>query len=94
MGKSKKIVTHTVSVIRDRGQLTIPDSIRAQRQWASPNSVVTVSSERPDEIVIRPQKKVVDWDKLWKQIKRVRTFKGKNKESLSEFIVKDRESHF
>ncbi len=94
MKKQSKIVAHTISIIRNRGQLTIPDSIRVLRNWVSPNSVVTISSERPDEIVIRPHKKEYDWDKMWKQMKRVRSFKGKNKTSLSEFIAKDRETHF
>jgi len=89
-----KAVAHTISIIRNRGQLTIPDSIRALREWASPNSAVTISSDRPDEIVIRPHGKEVDWEKLWKQMKRVRSFKGRNKTSLSEFITKDRETHF
>lgn len=89
-----KPVTHTVSIIRSRGQLTIPDSIRALRSWANPNSAIIITSDHPDEIVIRPHKKQVDWDKLWKQIKRVRAFKGKGQGNLSEFIAKDRETHF
>lgn len=93
MAKTKP-VTHTVSIVRDRGQLTIPGSIRALREWTGSNSVVTITSDKPDEIVIRPHKREVDWNKLWKQMKRVRSFKGKNKTSLSEFIAKDRESHF
>lgn len=87
-----KIVTHTVSVIRNRGQLTIPDSIRALRQWASPNSAVTITSENPDEIIIRPHKKEVDWDKLWKMINKSRSFKGKGG-NLSQFIAEDRLNH-
>ena len=94
MKKNVKIITHTVSIVRDRGQLTIPDSIRALREWASPNSVVTITSVQPDEIVIKPHKKQVDWDQLWKQMKRIRAFKGKGKGNLSEFIIKDRESHY
>lgn len=94
MKKKIKVVTHTVSIVRDRGQLTIPDSIRALRSRASPNSAVTISSERTDEIVIRPHRIEINWDKLWKQMERVRSFKGKNKTSLSEFIAKDRETHF
>lgn len=92
MGKSTKAITHTISIIRDRGQLTIPDSIRALREWASPNSAVTITSEHPHEIVIRPHNKLVNWDKLWKQIKRVRAFKGRGRGNLSAFIVADREA--
>ena len=86
----------TVSIIRERGQLTIPDSIRKVVNWARPLSAISIAVVNPDEIVIRPHgsQKTVDWDKLWKQMKRVRSFKGKNKTSLSEFIAKDRETHF
>ena len=96
-----KPVAHTVSIIRNRGQLTIPDSIRALREWASANNVVTITSERPDEIVIRPHKqslrskdlkKDYDWDKMWKLINKSRSFKGKAG-NLSKFITEDRQSH-
>lgn len=83
----------TVSIVRDRGQLTIPDAIRSIATWTTPSSVVSISIERPDEIVIRPhQPQKIDWDKLWEQIRRVRAFKGKGQGNLSAFIAKDRET--
>jgi len=84
----------TVSIIRERGQLTIPESIRRIVSWAAPLSAVSVSVVNPDEIVIRPHQhqKKTDWDKLWKQIKKVRSFEGKGHGNLSAFIVEDRES--
>ncbi|OGE18838.1 hypothetical protein A3J19_04765 [Candidatus Daviesbacteria bacterium RIFCSPLOWO2_02_FULL_41_8] len=91
--KKSKAVTHTISIIRDRGQLTIPDSIRVLRDWASTNSAVVISSERPDEIIIRPHKKDYDWDKMWELIKRSRAIKGKGHGSAAEFLEKDRQSH-
>lgn len=83
-----------VSIVRDRGQLTIPDSIRKLVNWVSPLSAVSISVVKPDEIVIRPHqyKKEIDWDKLWEQIKRVRAFKGKGRGNLSTFIIEDRET--
>jgi len=47
-----------------------------------------------DEIVIRPHRpqKEVNWDKLWKMIKKPRSFKGK-KGNVSKFIAEDRYSH-
>ena len=90
--KKVKPITHTVSIIRNRGQLTIPDSIRVLRQWASTNSAVTISSDRPDEIIIRPHKKEYDWDKMWKLINKSRSFKGKGG-NLSKFISEDRYTH-
>lgn len=92
MKRQSKVVTHTISIIRNRGQLTIPDSIRALREWASSNSAVIITSEDPDEIVIRPHKKEYDWDKMWKLINKSRSFKGKGG-SLSKFIAEDRYSH-
>lgn len=81
------------SIIRDRGQLTIPDSIRALRSWASVNSAVTITSEHPDEIIIRPHQKGYDWDKIWELIRRSRAIKGKGHGSAAEFLEKDRRSH-
>lgn len=88
------INTQDTAIIRNRGQLTIPDSIRKKVNWANPLSAVDISIVKPDEIVIRPhqQQKEVDWDKLWKGIRRVRAFKGKGRGNLSAFIAKDRET--
>lgn len=91
--KRTKTVTHTISIIRDRGQLTIPDSIRALRKWANPHSVVTIASDDPDEIVIRPHKREYDWDKIWEGIRKSRAIKGRGRGSLSKFIAEDRYRH-
>lgn len=87
-------IVQATGVIRNRGQLTIPDAIRTLREWVSPSSVVTITSEKPDEIVIRPHqnKHQVDWDTLWQNIKLARSFKGKGG-NLSAFIATDREKH-
>lgn len=84
----------TTSIIRDRGQLTIPDSIRKVASWTTPMSAVSISIIKPDEIVIRPHQyhKEVDWDKLWKMINKSRSFKGK-RGNLSQFIAEDRHRH-
>ncbi len=89
-------VTQTISIIRRRGQLTIPDSIRDEVSWVNPLSPVTVTLVNSEEIAIRPHQpqKKVDWEKLWKQLRRVRSFKGRGGGNLSAFIVKDRETHF
>lgn len=81
-------------IIRDRGQLTIPDAIRALHSWVSVNSAVTITSEHPDEIIIRPHRKTYDWDKIWEGIRRARAIKGKGKtSSAAAFLEKDRRSH-
>lgn len=87
----------STTIIRQRAQITIPDQIRKHLSWVQPNKAVNISVRTADEIVIKPHssQKEVDWKKLRKQIKRVRAFKGRGKPiSLSEFIVKDRETHF
>lgn len=83
-----------VSIIRDRGQLTIPDSVRKQVSWAAPLSAVSISIDKPDEIVIRPLygQKDLNWENLWLQIKRVRAYKGKGRGNLSDFIAEDRQA--
>lgn len=88
-------LSQTSSFIRQRGQLTIPETIRRDADWASPGSPVTVVRTKVDEIAIRPfvPKKSLNWEELYKQMKKVRAFKGKgNVGSLSEFIAKDRET--
>ena len=82
------------AIIRDRGQLTIPENIRKGRSWVSSSSAVTISSSKPNEIVIKPAASVsnYDWERIWRKIELARSFKGKNTISLSKFIAKDRET--
>jgi len=81
------------AIIRDRGQLTIPDSIRKVVSWVAPLSAVTISMEKPDEIVIRPHQASVDWDLIWKNIRRSRAITGKGRGSALHYIKRDRNSH-
>lgn len=84
----------TVSIVRGRGQLTIPDSIRRLVSWITPMSAVTISVIKPDEIVITPHKREYNWDKIWEGIRKARAIKGKGKAiSAVEFLQKDRRSH-
>ncbi|MBI2036414.1 hypothetical protein HYT17_02190 [Candidatus Microgenomates bacterium] len=83
----------TVGIIRDRGQLTIPDSIRNLVSWAAPSSAVSISVVESDEIVIKPHQRQYDWDKIWEGIKKSRAIHGKGKMSASEILMKDRKSH-
>ncbi len=83
----------TVSIIRERGQLTIPDSIRRLIGWVSPMSAVTISVVKPDEIVITPHRVQINWDEIWEGIKQSRAIHGKGNLSTSEFLAKDRLAH-
>lgn len=82
----------TTAVVRDRYQITIPDKVRTLAEWAQPSSVVTISSTG-DEIIIRPyDKKKVDWDKIVKAIRKLRSYRD-IQGSMSEFIAEDRYRH-
>ncbi len=83
----------TVSIVRDRGQLTIPDSIRRLVSWITPMSAVMISVVKPDEIVITPHQTQVNWDEILKGIKESRAIHGKGNISAAEFLIKDRLSH-
>lgn len=83
----------TISIVRERGQLTIPDSVRRLVNWVSPLSAVSISVVKPDEIVLKPHQNHVDWDKIWESIKKSRAIHGKGKISGSAFLAKDRQSH-
>ena len=83
---------NTVSIIRNRGQLTIPGSVRKLVNWVTPMSAVTISVVKPDEIIIKPHQVYIDWNKIWAGIKKSRSIKGKAG-NLSSFIEKDRYSH-
>lgn len=82
-----------VVIIRNRGQLTIPDSIRKIVSWVNPMSPVTISIVKPDELVIRPHVNDVDWDRIWEGIRKSRAIHSKSKQSTVEFIEQDRSSH-
>ena len=83
----------TVSIVRDRGQLTIPDSIRRVVTWITPMSAVTISVIKPDEITIKPHQKQVDWDQVWENIRKSRAISGKGNISAADFLEQDRSSH-
>ncbi|PIR43871.1 hypothetical protein COV24_00425 [candidate division WWE3 bacterium CG10_big_fil_rev_8_21_14_0_10_32_10] len=82
-----------VIIVRDRGQITIPGSIRKVVNWVSPMSAVTISILKPDEIVIRPHNVKVDSEEIWNRIRSSRAIKGEGRYNASEFLIRDRNSH-
>lgn len=84
----------TTGIIRQRGQITLPDDIRENVYWATAGSVVTIATTKLDEIVIRPYapKEEVNWVKLWQDIRRVRSYKGRGRGNLSAFVAEDRQT--
>lgn len=86
----------SVGTIRNRGQLTIPEEVRRAYGWATVGSVVTISAQKPTEIIIRPYSLIsqkIDWEKLWNEIELARSYPSKYSGGLSEFIAQDREKH-
>ncbi|MEX2028419.1 MAG: hypothetical protein WD988_02870 [Candidatus Curtissbacteria bacterium] len=83
----------TVSIVRERGQLTIPEAIRSMVSWVAPLSAVSISIIKPDEIIIRPHKSNIDWVMIWEGIKKSRSISGKGKVNTAEFLQQDRNSH-
>lgn len=84
----------SVAIVRNRGQITIPDAIRKAVKWINPMSAISISVVKPDEIVIKPHAKLIDKNQVWKNIKKARAIKGKDHTtSAIEFLIKDRESH-
>ncbi len=81
------------AIIRDRGQLTIPDKIRQTLKWPMPNSVVSLATTSQNELIISPyETQERDWTQIWKNIDASRSYKGK-RGNLSGFISLDRENH-
>lgn len=82
-----------VSIVRERGQLTIPDSIRKIVGWINPLSAVSISVVRPDKIVISPHQTIVDTKTIWDKIHNSRSIAGKGSKSGASFLENDRNSH-
>ena len=82
------------AIIRDRGQLTIPEKIRESLRWPTTNSVVSISTTSQNELVIKPYigQNQIDWSQIWTKIELSRSYEGK-KGNLSKFISLDRGSH-
>lgn len=86
-------MTYT-AVIRQRGQLTIPDQVRHMAAWLQAGAVVGVEVAE-EEVRIRPYaeaRKRIDWNEVWRKIELARSFKGK-RGNLSAMIAEDRDSH-
>lgn len=84
---------NNVILVRNRGQITIPDNIRKAISWVAPLSAVSISIVKPDEIVIRPHQVKIDWDMILENIRKSRAIVGKGKGSAFDFIQQDRNSH-
>lgn len=82
------------ALIRQRGQLTIPASIRDRFSWLQDSMAVLISVSGSDSVVIKPHTAVfaTNWSKLRRNIAKTRRFSGR-RGNLSKFIAQDRLGH-
>ncbi len=95
--------SQTISKIRERGQLTVPQSIRSALNWPENEIMVKVTTIqdgfRVEKLpVAHPQsekKKLTkkEWDKIWKDFEQF-SKSGRQDIKLTDFIRKDRNAHF
>jgi len=79
-------------ILRDRGQLTLPEAIRKTLPWLTRSTALTVSVENPQKLVLTPLQPAatVPWDMMWNGITLARSFEGQGR-NLSQSIADDRE---
>lgn len=92
MKTSVKVGLRETTIIRQRGQLTIPDSFRDRLSWLRPKNVIFLESHADNRITLAPYRsdEEVDWAGLKRKLSRVQAFRGRGG-NLSDFIRRDRE---
>jgi bifunctional DNA-binding transcriptional regulator/antitoxin component of YhaV-PrlF toxin-antitoxin module len=90
--KASKQPLAKIVIIRQRGQITIPDSIRQSAPWIIENQPVNVYLVNENEVRISPVGQAIDWEKLQRDITTVRALPGEDFDSTS-FIAEDRKTH-
>ena len=93
----------TISKIRERGQLTIPQSIRQALNWSQDEVIVKIVTIRDGFRVERlpishpqhPKKELTkkEWDKIYKDMEKI-SKSGKQNIKLTDFLRHDRNTHF
>lgn len=95
--------TQTISKIRERGQLTVPQQIRQALNWPDDKMMVKVTTIedgfRVEKLPVshpqNPKKKLTkkQWDKIWKTFEEF-SKSGRQDIKLTDFLRKDRDTHF
>lgn len=93
----------TISKIRERGQLTVPQNIRSALNWPDDEVVVKVTTIQDGFRVERlpishpqnPKKKLTqkEWDRIYKDMEEI-SKSGKQNVKLTDFLRHDRDTHF
>lgn len=83
------------TIIRKRHQLTIPFPLRKGVSWLDPQKPIKIKMINQKKLLVEPfepkEKRKINWDKIFKDLKIIQEWSGS--ESLTSFLVKDRESH-
>lgn len=95
--------TQTISKIRERGQLTVPQDIRQALNWPDDKVVVKITTIsdgfRVERLPIshpqHPKKKLTkqQWDKIYENMEKISKL-GKQNIKLTDFLRHDRDTHF
>ena len=92
-----------ITRIREKGQLTVPQEIREVLRWTDAELMVKVETTASGFKVERlprphpqhPKKKLSEkeWRKIFEEMKQI-SKSGKQGVNLTEFLRKDRDTHF
>ncbi|MBI2595310.1 hypothetical protein HYW46_01070 [Candidatus Daviesbacteria bacterium] len=95
--------TQTISKIRERGQLTVPQSVRSALNWPEDEVMVKVTTIQDGFRVERlpvshpqhPKKKLTEkeWSRIWKNFQKI-SRSGRQDIKLTDFLRQDRDTHF
>lgn len=93
----------TISKIRERGQLTVPQGIRQALNWPETDIMVKIVTTqdgfRVEKLPLshpqHPKKKLTkkEWDEIWKTFEDVAK-SGRQDVKLTDFLRHDRDTHF
>lgn len=83
------------AIVRQRGQLTIPDKVRDVVEWLREGEIIGIEIKQ-ENVILKPhaqaKKQAINWNDIWHNIELARSFKGKHG-NLSQMIAEDRENH-
>lgn len=80
-----------VGIVRDRGQLTIPNEIRRANKWIAKDTPVTMYAIDSETIVIKPVVKAKTNKELYQEVLEIRKHGNKNT-NLTDFVIYDRQT--
>lgn len=81
-----------VGIVRDRGQLTIPNEIRQVNKWIAKDTPVTMYAVDSETIVIKPIIIKPKTNKeLYQEVLELRK-RGNKNTNLTDFVINDRQT--